>query len=138
MIELIGTPGYETVSTPNPNAALVLQSLRDVGNEAPVVAEIGVGIGATTLAIAALLENQGELHIYDFQAKVEALASDLAAVGFSNVRGFGNTDKHWDSYNWTLGRMLLGEHHEVYDYIYIDGAHTFTVDALAFVLCDRL
>src|SRR5437764_14797386 len=128
MIERIGTPGYETVSIPNRNAAAVIQALCSAGNDTPVVAEIGVGIGATSLAIAALLDNRGELHLFDFEAKVDELVSDLAGGGFTNIRGFGNTDRHWDSYNWTLGRMILDEKRNVYDYIYIDGAHTFVVD----------
>jgi tRNA A58 N-methylase Trm61 len=98
MIERIGTPGYETVSSPNRNAAVVIQALYAGGSETPVVAEIGVGIGATTLAIAALLDNRGELHLYDFQAKLDELVGDLAGIGFANIRSFGNTDRHWDSY----------------------------------------
>ena len=127
MIEKLGAPGYETISLPNPNAAAVIQALFAAGNNAPMVAEIGVGIGATTQVMATLLDNRGELHLYDFQDKVAELAADLANLGFANVKGFGNTDRHWDSDNWTLGRMLLDGKHEVYDYIYIDGAHTFAV-----------
>ena len=138
MIDKLGTPGYETISLPNRNAGAVIQALFAAGNQAPMVAEIGVGIGATSRTMAALLDNRGELHLYDFHDKVAELAADLANLGFANVKGFGNTDRHWDSYNWTLGRMLLDGKREVYDYIYIDGAHTFAVDALAFVLCDRL
>jgi FkbM family methyltransferase len=138
MIERIGTQGHETISLPNPNATVVIQTLLAAGNKAPMIAEIGVGIGATTLVMAALLDNAGELHLYDFNPKVDELLADLTKVGFTNIRGFGNTNRHWDSYNWTLSRMILDGKRDVYDYIYIDGAHTFGVDALAFVLCDRL
>jgi predicted O-methyltransferase YrrM len=138
MIEHIGAPGYETISRPNTNANAVIQALLAAGNPAPMVAEIGVGVGATSLVMAAILDRRGELHLFDFHPKVAELANDLAEIGFDNVKGFGNTDKHWDSYNWTLGQMILNGKEAVYDYIYIDGAHTFVVDALAFVLCDRL
>jgi FkbM family methyltransferase len=138
MIELLGTSGYETISVPNPNSSAVIQTLLSSGNAAPMVAEIGVGIGATTLAMATLLDNRGELHLYDFHQKMAELTADLANLGYANVKGFGNTDRHWDSYNWTLGRKILSGAEAVYDYIYIDGAHTFAVDGLAFVLCDRL
>jgi FkbM family methyltransferase len=138
MIEQIGTPGFETVSRPNRNATAIIEALRAAGNDAPVIAEIGVGIGATTLAMAKTLDNRGELHLFDFQTKLDELVGDLANLGFTNVRGFGNSDKHWDSYNWTLGRLIQAGKRDVYDYIYLDGAHTFAVDALAFVLCDRL
>ncbi len=138
MIERIGTPGHATISQPNPGAVAVIQALLADGHPAPVIAEIGVGIGATTLAMASLLDNRGELHVYDFQDQVVELVGDLAGLGFTNIRGFGNSDRHWDSYNWTLGCLLLEGRSQLYDYIYIDGAHTFAVDALAFVLCDRL
>jgi FkbM family methyltransferase len=138
MIAHIGTPGHETLSKPNPNAGSVIRTLQQDGNTAPVIAEIGVGIGTSSLMMAALLDNRGELHLYDFKSKVDDLVADLTRAGFTNVRGFGNTEKHWDSYNWTLAGMLLDGKRDLYDYIYIDGAHTFAVDALAFVLCDRL
>src|SRR6185312_8262709 len=66
------------------------------------------------------------------------LVGELTGLGFGNVSGFGNTDKHWDSYNWSLGKRLLSGEGALYDYVYVDGAHTFAVDALAFVLVDRL
>ena len=138
MLEKIGTPGYETISTANATSTSVLVALLEAGDPAPVVAEIGVGIGATTLAMATCLANRGELHLYDFAEPVADLVSDLSVLGFTNVRGFPNTSRHWDSYNWTLAQKLRNGEQEVYDYIYIDGAHTFAVDALAFVLCDRL
>jgi tRNA G46 methylase TrmB len=52
MIEQIGAPGFDTISKSNHNATAVIEALRAIGNEAPVIAEIGVGIGATTLAMA--------------------------------------------------------------------------------------
>ena len=81
MIENLGAPGFETISAPNPNAAAVIQALLSSGDAAPMVAEIGVGIGATTLAMATMLDNRGELHLYDFQDKVAELTADLANLG---------------------------------------------------------
>jgi hypothetical protein len=121
MIELLGTTGYETISAPNRNSTMVIRTLLSSGVAAPVVAEIGVGIGATTLAMATLLDNRGELHIYDFQDKVAALIADLEARGYTNVRAFGNSGRHWDSYTWTLGQKILNGCEAVYDYIYVDG-----------------
>jgi predicted O-methyltransferase YrrM len=57
----------------------------------PVIAEIGVGIGATTLAMAQALDNRGELHLFDLRATIVA---DLAGRGFTSIRGFGNSDRH--------------------------------------------
>ena len=138
MLELIGTPGYEAISRANPLSARVIAGLYGRGVTAPVVAEIGVGIGATSLAIARTLGNRGELHLFDIEPTVRAVASDLLAEGFDNIHPHANSDRHWDSYNWTLGTMLLSGMGPTFDYVYLDGARTFVTDALAFFLCDRL
>ncbi len=96
MIEQIGLPGNETISIPNATALAMIHAIQATGNPAPVVAEIGIGIGATTLAMAIMLDNRGQLHLYDFQSKVHEVVADLAILGFSNVSGFGNTDKYWE------------------------------------------
>jgi predicted O-methyltransferase YrrM len=138
MLELIGTEGYLTLSEPTPAAEHVIAILKQSGISSPVVAELGVGIGATTLKLATCLNNTGQIHLFDFHDKVVELCSDLEKLGFTNIKCFGNTSKHWDSYNWTLAKFLLAGQRNIYDYIYIDGAHTFAVDGLAFTLCDLL
>ena len=40
-----------------------------------------------------------------------------------------------ESYNWSPGGDLAGPR---FDYVFIDGAHTWAHDALAFALADRL
>jgi len=138
MLELIGQPDYLTISHPTPAAGQILAILAQAGITEPVVAELGVGIGATSLTLARCLNNAGHLHLFDFHDKLSQLAADLAALGFTNIECFGNSSKHWDSYNWTLAKFLLAGHRAVYDYIYLDGAHTFAVDGLACILCDQL
>lgn len=114
-------------------AALIERGVND-----PVVAEIGVGVGATTRELAAILDNRGALHLYDFESKLDELIADLEQLGYTNLVGFGNTTKYWDSYNWSLLRQIEGTPGPIYDYIYLDGAHIFLHDGLAFFLCDRL
>ncbi len=138
VLELIGTPRYRSLSRANPLSTRVIADLYAGGVTAPVVAEIGVGIGATSLAIARALGNRGELHLFDFEATLQALRRDLVAEGFTNIHAHPNSERHWDSYTWTLGRMILGGMGPTFDYIYLDGAHTFAIDGLAFLLCDRL
>ena len=138
MLELIGQRDYLTISNPTPAATQILAILAAAGITEPVVAELGVGIGATSLTLARCMNNAGQLHLFDFHDKLSQLSADLADLGFTNVECFGNTSKHWDSYNWNLGKFLLAGHRAVYDYIYLDGAHTFAVDGLAIVLCDML
>jgi methyltransferase family protein len=102
------------------------------------IAEIGVFEGYTSLEFVRFLDGRGELHLFDFEDRVNAVVRRLNDQGFSNVRGFGCSHKLLDSYNWPLA-ALISEHTEpIYDYVFIDGAHTWAIDALAFFLVDRL
>src|SRR4029077_2715703 len=49
-----------------------------------------------------------------------------------------NTRRLMDSYNWSLMRLLAEYRDPVFDYVFVDGAHTWAHDALAFCLVDRL
>ena len=138
MLEKIGTPGFETLSAPDATVCENVARLVNNGHPDPVVAEIGIGIGATTHELAKILDNRGELHLYDFHATLAEVIDDLQTRGHDNVVGFGNTTKYWDSYNWSLMKQVNAHGSPIYDYIYLDGAHMFLHDGLAFVLCDRL
>jgi predicted O-methyltransferase YrrM len=137
MLEKLGTSQATTISRPNrPVVAEIDRLLKK--NVSPIFAEIGVGVGATTLAVAKILDNVGEIHIFDFEQSVSELKSDLASLGFNNVVAYGNTEKYWDSYHWNFAKLLSDGANEIFDVIYIDGAHTYLHDALAFFMCDRL
>jgi hypothetical protein len=138
MLEKIGTPGFETLSAADATVCENVANLVERGHRGTVVAEIGIGIGATTQELARIMDNGGELHLYDFHAKLAEVIGDLKARGYHNVVGFGNTTKYWDSYNWSLMKQVHAHRSPIYDYIYLDGAHMFLHDGLAFVLCDRL
>jgi predicted O-methyltransferase YrrM len=137
MLEKIGTPEAPTLSVPHRS---VLEAARFIksNNPAPMVAEFGVGVGATTLELAKILNNSGEIHIFDFHASVQELRFDLFVKGFSNIHPHGNTDKHWDSYHWSVSKMIEEGATEQFDLIYIDGAHTYLHDALIFFMADRI
>ncbi|MGI8948588.1 MAG: class I SAM-dependent methyltransferase [Ornithinimicrobium sp.] len=127
-------PGVLNVPAPN-DATISL--VRESG--ARVVAEIGVYEGATSAGIARVLaERDGELHLFDFQDRVEAVIDRLAGPEYAPVIGHGNTRKIMDSYNWTLGRLLAEPAPPAFDYVFLDGAHLWGIDALAFFLADRL
>jgi Methyltransferase domain len=101
-------------------------------------AEVGVWRGDTSLQLAELLPADGFLHIFDYDVIVQSVKQRLAAAGHINVTAFGCTTKSRDSYNWSLMRLLICNRLPIYDYIYVDGSHTWDVDALAFCLLDRL
>jgi predicted O-methyltransferase YrrM len=101
-------------------------------------AEVGVYQGDTALAIAASLGGEGELHLFDFEDRVELVANRLREAGHDNVFAHPNTRRLMDSYNWSLMRLLAEYRDPVFDYVFVDGAHTWAHDALAFCLVDRL
>lgn len=137
MLEKLSDPRYRTVSQPSSHALdLVRRVLAE--NSAPLVCEVGVGIGATSIELCRLLSHRGEIWFLDFAEKLDELAVDLRAGGFTNFRTFGNSRRTFDSYAWTLAMQLRG--HRVagepafLDFAYLDGAHTFFHDAPA-TLC---
>lgn len=101
-------------------------------------AEIGVYAGDTALAIARELDGDGELHLFDFEDKVAAALARIEGAGYGNAVGHPNSRRLMDSYNWSLMALLRERDAPRFDYVFLDGAHTFAVDGLAFVLVDRL
>lgn len=44
-----------------------------------------------------------------------------------------------DSYNWNLIKLFKSSGFQpIFDYCFLDGAHTFAIDALSFFLVDKL
>jgi len=103
-----------------------------------VFAELGIYRGHTTAAIAEHLAGDGEIHLFDYEDMVQELAGRLRASGHENVVCHGNSRKALDSYNWSLMKLLETHQRPMFDYVFIDGAHTWGVDALAFFLVDKL
>jgi predicted O-methyltransferase YrrM len=101
-------------------------------------AEIGVYEGHTAERIAEQLDGEGQIHLFDFEDKVEPVAARLRAAGHGNVVAHPSSRLLLDSYNWSLMRMLQAHDAPVLDYVFLDGAHTWAHDALAFLLVDRL
>lgn len=102
------------------------------------LAEIGIGMGATTYHIAKFLENKGQLHIFDFAESVVPISKMLSIAGFKNIHAHGASFKKMDSYNWNLLHLLQANSTPIFDYVFLDGAHSFPVDGLAFFLVDLL
>ncbi|MGE4246464.1 MAG: class I SAM-dependent methyltransferase [Parvibaculaceae bacterium] len=102
------------------------------------IAEFGVLNGDTAIEIAKCLPADGEIHLFDFDYNVTAASERLVASGFTNVRGYGSSTKLLDNYNWELSKLIERHAEPIFDYAFIDGAHTWNVDALTFFLVDRL
>lgn len=103
-----------------------------------MVAEIGIYQGHTSIEISKILPEDGELHLFDFHDRVDAVGAKVEKAGFKNVKRFGCSYKLLDSYNWPLAKLIESNPSPVYDYMFLDGAHTFAIDALTFFLADQL
>jgi predicted O-methyltransferase YrrM len=102
------------------------------------IAEIGIYRGDTSELLADHLAGEGELHLFDFDHRVAEVVRRLRDAGHRNVVGHPNSTKAMDSYNWSLLRVLEEHPEPLFDYVFLDGAHTWPIDALAFLLVDRL
>jgi len=103
-----------------------------------VLAEVGIAMGDTSEAFARHLNGRGQLHLFDYSEKVNCVQKRLESLGFTNIVSHGNSHRTYDSYNWNLMKLLQTHQQGIFDYVYLDGAHTWHHDALAFVLIDQL
>jgi hypothetical protein len=127
-------PTRVAVSGPNIKTVSFLGSLQP---QPMCVGEIGIYRGDTSRAIADLLGSDGELHLFDFESTVDRVVHDLSDAS-CRIIPHGNSAKLLDSYIWPLMRMLEEHDQPVFDYVFIDGAHTWHHDGFAFLLVDRL
>jgi predicted O-methyltransferase YrrM len=137
MLEKIGAAGFETISVPDKEMIACIERIMQDGVQQPVVAEIGVGIGATTLPVAKALNGKGQLHLFDFEGKLKELSTDLLKLGFTNIVCHGNSRRHWDSYVWPLLKLARDGTLQ-FDLVYLDGSHAYIHDVPAFFLAERL
>jgi Methyltransferase domain len=106
--------------------------------DARTIAEIGADQGATSDAILAWLGGRGVVHLFDFEDCLDRVTQRLSANHLTNFVAHGNSRRTLDSYNWSLMRMLQQNPAPLFDYVYLDGAHTWAIDALTFFLIDQL
>ena len=102
------------------------------------IAEIGVDQGATSEAILDWLGGRGVLHLFDFEDCLSKVAERLRGKRWTNFVTHGNSRRMLDSYNWSLMKLLQENPAPLFDYVYLDGAHTWAIDAPAFFLVDLL
>lgn len=133
--------GWEHVACilPNVNTLNFIKKYIPTPCDDTIIAEIGIGVGATTHQIATYMNNRGKLLIFDFHDTVIPVKKMMEAEGYTNVMPLGCSYKRLDSYNWNLLDLIKNANgRKLFDYVYLDGAHSFPVDALAFFLIDIL
>lgn len=141
MLERLSDPRYRAIATPSKEAVALAEHVL-AKHEAPVFAEVGIGIGATSLALCRALDHRGALWLFDFESRVTELQGDLRDMGYRNVETVANSRRTFDSYGWTLA-MLTRRAREsapagMFDFIYLDGGHVYQYDTLAAVCCKEL
>lgn len=131
MLEKLNQPGYEFISRADD---VVLEFLGNVlgRNPDPVFYEVGIGIGATTLPVAQLMNNRGKIFLFSLQRDVKELTADLNARGFFNIdASWGSPHHTFSGYHFELARGLINKSLPRVDVAYIDGGHVFHLDAPA-------
>jgi len=138
MLERLGTPGHETISTPDAEVLALLGRIAAAEPD-PVFYEIGVGVGATTLPAARILDNRGRIVLFSREKDVRELAADLAALGFRNVdAAWGSPGATYSGYHFELARGFLAGALPPFDLAFLDGGHVFHLDAGAAAILKEL
>lgn len=102
-------------------------------------AEIGVYKGHTAVEVAKHLPAGATMHLFDFDDMLPDVVAKITKVATNiEVKKYPCERKLMNSYCWPLGELLLKEDPPKFDYVFLDGAHTWNVDALAFLIVDRL
>lgn len=113
--------------------------------ESLTVAEIGTDIGATSVEIVNNLTDKDSYYFFDFEDKIQELYQDLKEINVNRVRLFpsGNSHKKLDSYAWNLAKLFQKNKEsfgntEIFDIVYLDGAHTFVYDGVTICLLKEM
>jgi len=131
MLEKIGTPGFEMISTPDRTVLALLQKCLS-RHQDPVYYEIGIGIGATAVEVARALNNRGSMLLFSHEHHVRELTGDLAALGYTNVNEqWGSPNKTYSGYHFELAYGFSRGELPEFDLAYVDGGHVYHLDAPA-------
>ncbi len=120
------TPSYQFLD--------VVKAAKDQSDSVRIC-EIGVDRGATTRRVMPLLSAGDTYDLFDLEdcALFSEMDRTPEAHAFT-LNLFRNTRRSLDSYSWSIARLFQhlragGEPTMIYDASYLDGAHTFPVDA---------
>lgn len=101
--------------------------------------EIGFHEGHTLKEVLKILPNEAKIDIFDFQDKCDKIKNSIPGLFKKKIKAYGNSYKFLDNYNNSLYKVWIkNKKKPLYDYIFLDGSHVFTVDCLTFFLADKL
>ena len=100
-------------------------------------AEFGFYKADTAKNVCELFPN-ATLYLFDYENNISPAKERLKKYP-NRIFYFGNSQRFNDSYNWNLTRLFFNNNAKpIFDYCFLDGAHTFAIDALNFFICDRM
>ena len=100
-------------------------------------AEFGIYLADTAKNVCSIFPNS-RIYLFDFEKTIE-IARDKLIEYNSRINYYANTQRYNDSYNWSLIKLIKENNGvPIFDYCFLDGAHTFAIDGLTFFLCDKL
>jgi predicted O-methyltransferase YrrM len=136
--------GISGIQYRSPDVLAVLRRLLDTKDEVSV-AEVGIGIGATSREVAKMMNGKGELHLFDYEETVAKVEGELRSEGLADgitIVPYGNSRRTYDSYSWPLAKLAIEEINRggsgIFDLAYLDGGHVFHHDAPACVALKEL
>ncbi len=106
----------------------------------PRVLELGFNWGVSSCYIAAALAKLGGGQLLSIDLESRA-AFEPGAEGFLKALGlrqYATLFYERETYNWRLRAFLHMDPRPEFDLVYLDGAHLFEPDALAFLLAERM
>lgn len=111
----------------------IVDLVRSSSSSSIRICEIGVDRGATTLEVIKKLQTNDTIDLFDFEEcflfKNRYLLDSFSNI---NINFYTNTTRTFDSYSWSLANLFLHlrtSSVKIFDAAYLDGAHTFHVDA---------
>lgn len=140
VLEKIGTKHYQKLSNPNDTFLYFIKSLKK-HTKAITIAEVGIGIGATTQSAIQLLDECDNYYLLDYSDKVDQLVMELGqGMPYKHIlKSLGNSRFSFDSYVWSLYSLIQSEEpEEMFDLVFLDGAHDYTIDLAACALIIEL
>lgn len=100
--------------------------------------ELGCNWGHTAETVAAALTKGSQMHLFDYDSNIEITKSRMSHYEKElDIFYYPNSFKERDNYCWNLAK-LIDLRKQSFDFVFIDGSHDFTIDGLAFFLCDLL
>ena len=119
----------------------IIKAMTTDGTPIKNYAEIGIYKGDTVHLVAHALEPGATMQLFDYTDRIREVearlkADESLADKDLDVRLTPNSDLIYDSYNWSLAQCLMEG--LSYDMVFIDGAHTWHHDGMAFMLADKM